>query len=112
MMRQNELQTPAPEFPDETTETSGPRSKTYKESACDEVTEVSASLEPVASGPSAAQVAEAAGRQAIDYRLLRDPVLCQQWIDEWPGLERQPETPGLPSLRSVQPRPPDPSMHH
>ena len=55
---------------------------TLEESACEEVTEVSASLEPVASEPvatpSATHVVEEAGRQPIDYRVLRDQVPLQQ----------------------------------
>ena len=78
-----DVKTPAPESPSEKAETSGPKLETHKESACKEVTEVSASLEPVASEPAAsapseAHVAEEAGRQPIDFRVLLNLVPLQQ----------------------------------
>ena len=84
-----ELQTPVPESRDEKAETSGPRLETHQESTCEEVTEVSASLEPVASAPTEAHVAETASRQPIDYRVLRDLVPLQQVLERICGVHIQ-----------------------
>lgn len=84
-----ELQTAAPESQDEKAETSGPRLDTHKESACEEVTEVSASLEPVASARSEAHVEEKACRPPIDYRVLRDLVPLQLVLERIGGVPIQ-----------------------
>ena len=55
---------------------------------CEEVTEVSASLEPVAAkpiageSPSEVHIAEKADRQPIDYKLLRDQIPLQQVLEK------------------------------
>ena len=83
------MQTPVPESQYEKAETSSPKLETHKESACEEVTEVSASLEPVASAAFEAHVAERAGRPTIDYRVLRDLVPLQQVLERICGVPVQ-----------------------
>jgi hypothetical protein len=85
----SELLAPAPEPSSEKTEIPGPRLETPAESACEEVTEISASLEPVASTASAAHVAEQSGRSPIDYRVLRDQVPLQQVLERIGGVQIQ-----------------------
>ena len=69
----------APDTADEKTETPGPRLETHEESAFKEVTEISASLEPVAAkAESETRSAQPVVRQPIDFRLLREQVPLQQ----------------------------------
>lgn len=97
------LQPAAAESPSEKAETSGPKFDTHKESACEEVTEVSASLEPVVVASSVVaspEIHEAknSSRPPIDFKILRDMVPLQQ------VLERIGRVP----LRTVQHRGPCP----
>lgn len=72
---------------DEKAETSGPRPATHEESACEEVTEISASLELVVHSvpepvekplPSEASASQTAQRRPIDYKVLRDLIPLQK----------------------------------
>lgn len=75
-------QSAAPASSDEKAETPGPRLETHKESACDEVTEISASLEPVAAkAEPEARAAQPVVRQPIDFRLLCEQVPLQQVLE-------------------------------
>ena len=72
----------APAPSDAKAETPGPRLETHKESACDEVTEISASLEPVAAkAEPEARAAQPVVRQPIDFRLLCEQVPLQQVLE-------------------------------
>ena len=92
-------QTAAPESPSEKAETSGPKLDTHNESACEEVTDVSASQEPVTAAPPPVvespiapppavaspfaalpetHETKSSSRPPIDFKILRDMVPLQQ----------------------------------
>ena len=80
----SEPPTPAPASSGEKAETPSPRLDTHKESACEEVIEISASLEPVtASAEPETCASEPAVRQPIDFRLLREQVPLQQVLERF-----------------------------
>jgi len=73
----------APAESGEKTEISGPRFVTPVESACDEVTEISASLEPVNSTTDDATVTSLSSvRTPIDYSLLKQQIPLQQVLEQ------------------------------
>jgi transposase len=81
-----ETQIAAPGSPSEKTETSGPKLDTHNESACEEVTDVSASLEPVTAASPVAASPEIYGaknlsRPPIDFKILREKVPLQQVLE-------------------------------